>query len=62
MGAMKRGARGALTVLRVVTMVLIAISPVIVLVGIILIIIWQSLRARNRKRARQKKIEEQQNK
>ncbi len=62
LGAMKRGARGALTVLRVVTMVLIAISPIIVIIGIILIIIWQSLRARNRKRARQKKIEEQQNK
>ncbi|MBM3704882.1 MAG: DUF4349 domain-containing protein [Actinobacteria bacterium] len=50
--AVKRGARGALTVLRVVTMVLIGMSPILVLAGIILIIVWQSIRARNRRRAR----------
>lgn len=50
-GAVKRGARGALTFLKVATTVLIGISPLLVLIGIILIIIWQSLRARNRKRA-----------
>ena len=53
-GAVKRGARGALTALRVITMVLIAISPLLVIAGIILIIIWQSLRAKNRRRARMK--------
>ncbi|MBN1298239.1 MAG: DUF4349 domain-containing protein [Actinobacteria bacterium] len=51
-GAVKRGARGALTALRVITMVLIAASPLLVIAGIILIIIWQSIRARNRKRAK----------
>jgi hypothetical protein len=51
-GAVKRGARGALSVLRVTTMVLIGMSPVLVLAGIILIIVWQSIRARNRRRAR----------
>jgi len=53
-GAIKRGARGALTVLRGLTMVLIAMSPILVIAAIILIIIWQSLRARNRRRARAK--------
>jgi len=53
-GAIKRGARGALTVLRGFTMVLIAVSPILVIVAVILIIIWQSLRARYRKRARAK--------
>jgi uncharacterized protein YeeX (DUF496 family) len=51
-GAVKRGARGALSFLRVATMVLIGISPLLVLAGIILIIVWQSLRARNRRRAK----------
>jgi heme/copper-type cytochrome/quinol oxidase subunit 2 len=36
------------------TTVLIVMSPILILIAIILIIIWQSLRARNRKRARQK--------
>ncbi|MCL5070165.1 MAG: DUF4349 domain-containing protein [Actinobacteria bacterium] len=54
LGAVKRGARGALTVVRGMTTVLIVMSPVLILIAIILIIIWQSLRARNRKRARQK--------
>ena len=54
LGAVKRGARGALTVVRGMTTVLIYMSPILILIAIILIIIWQSLRARNRKRARQK--------
>ncbi len=54
LGAIRRGARGALTVVRGTTTVLIVMSPILVLIAIILIIIWQSLRARNRKRARQK--------
>jgi hypothetical protein len=53
LGAVKRGARGALTVVRGMTTVLIVMSPILILIAIILIIIWQSLRARNRKRARQ---------
>ncbi|GEM_PF-704261 len=52
LGAVKRGARGALTFLRVATTVLIGISPLLVLAGIILIIVWQSIRARNRRRAK----------
>ncbi len=51
-GAVKRGARGALTALKVMTMALIAASPLLVIAGIIVIIIWQSIRARNRKRAK----------
>jgi len=54
LGAVKRGARGALTVIRGMATVLIVMSPILILIAIILIIIWQSLRARNRKRARQK--------
>jgi len=56
LGAVKRGARGALTVVRGMTTVLIVMSPILILIAIILIIIWQSLRARNRKRARQKNL------
>ncbi|MBM3700338.1 MAG: DUF4349 domain-containing protein [Actinobacteria bacterium] len=52
LGAVRRGARGALTALRVITTVLIAASPLIVIAGIIVIIIWQSIRSRNRKRAK----------
>jgi hypothetical protein len=52
LGAVKRGVRGALSFLRVATMVLIGISPLLVLAGIILLIIWQSLRAKYRRRAR----------
>ena len=63
LGAIKRGARGALTALRVITMGLIAVSPLLVLAGIIVIIVWQSLRARNRRRAaRQKQLGDQQKK
>jgi hypothetical protein len=54
-GALKRGARGALTVLRVITVVLIGASPLLLIAGIIVIIIWQSLRARNRRRAARQK-------
>ncbi len=59
-GAIKRGARGALTVLRGFTMVLIAISPILVIAAIIVIIVWQSLKARNRRRARAKLQQNQQ--
>lgn len=52
--AVKRGARGALTVLRGMTIVLIVISPILILIAIILIIIWQSIRAKNRRRAARK--------
>lgn len=52
LGAVMRGARGALTALRVFVTVLIAMSPILVIIGIILIIIWQSLRAKHRRRAR----------
>lgn len=54
-GALRRGARGALTVLRVITVVLIGASPLLLIAGIIVIIIWQSLRARNRRRAARQK-------
>ena len=57
-GAIMRGARGALTVLRVFTTVLIGVSPLLILVAIILVIIWQSLRAKNRRRARAKQLKE----
>jgi hypothetical protein len=54
--AVKRGASGALTVLKGMTVVFIVISPILVIIAIILIIIWQSIRARNRKRAAVKKV------
>jgi predicted small secreted protein len=58
-GAVRRGATGALTVLRVIATALIAISPLLVLAGIVLIIIWQSLRSRNRKRKKLQAMEAQ---
>jgi uncharacterized protein YeeX (DUF496 family)/uncharacterized protein YceK len=58
-GAIKRGAVGALTVIRVIATALVAISPLLVLAGIILIIIWLSLRSRNRKRKRLQAMEAQ---
>lgn len=58
-GAIRRGATGALTVLRVIAMVLIAISPLLVIAGIVLIIIWQSLKSRNRKRKKLQAVEAQ---
>jgi hypothetical protein len=59
LGAIRRGAKGALTVVRVVAMALVAISPLLVIAGIILIIIWQSLRSRNRKRKKLQAMEAQ---
>jgi hypothetical protein len=58
-GAVRRGATGALTVLRVIATGLIAISPLLVLAGIVLIIIWQSLKSRNRKRKKLQAMEAQ---
>jgi len=58
-GAIRRGATGALTVLRVIATGLIAISPLLVLAGIVLIIIWLSLRSRNRKRKKLQAMEAQ---
>jgi len=58
-GAIKRGAIGALTVIRVIATGLVAISPLLVIAGIILIIIWLSLKARNRKRKRLQAMEAQ---
>jgi len=57
-GAVRRGARGALTALRVITMVLIAASPLLVLGAIIGIIIWLSVRAKRRRRARKELMKE----
>jgi len=54
--AVKRGVEGAVKVLNGLAFFLIAISPVLVLAAIILLIIWLSIRSRNKKRA-QKKIE-----
>ena len=53
--ALKRGFKGAVTVFNGMIVALIVMSPVLVLIAIILIIIWQSIRARNRRRARSKK-------
>jgi hypothetical protein len=58
-GAVRRGATGALTVLRVIATALIAISPLLVIAGIVLIIIWQSLKSRNRKRKKLQAMEAQ---
>ncbi len=53
--ALKRGLRGAVTVFNYIIIVLIVTAPVWILVGIILIIVWQSIRARNRRRAKKEK-------
>ncbi len=50
MESVRNGLRGALNLLRGMVMVLIVISPLLVIAGIIIIIVWQSIRARNRKR------------
>jgi hypothetical protein len=50
--ALKRGLRGAVNVFNGITMFLIASSPVWILIGVVLIIVWQSIRAMNRRRAR----------
>lgn len=49
--AIRRGARGALTVIKGILLVFIVSSPILAVIGIILLIIWLSLRARNRRRA-----------
>ena len=58
-GAIRRGAIGALTVIRVIATGLVAISPLLVIAGIVLIIIWQSLKSRNRKRKKLQAMEAQ---
>lgn len=50
--ALKRGLRGAVSVFNGIVMVLIVTAPVWILTGIIIIIIWQVIRARKRRRAR----------
>jgi hypothetical protein len=53
--ALKRGLRGAVTVFNYITMALIVTAPVWVLAGVIAIIVWQAIRARNRRRAKKEK-------
>jgi hypothetical protein len=53
--ALKRGFRGAVTVFNYIIMVLIVTAPVWILAGIIVIIVWQAIRARNRRRAKKEK-------
>jgi hypothetical protein len=53
--ALKRGLRGAVTVFNYIVMALIVTAPVWIFIGIILIIVWQSIRARNRRRAKKEK-------
>jgi len=50
--ALKRGLRGAVSVFNGIVMVLIVTVPVWILIGIIIIIVWQIIRARKRRRAR----------
>ena len=52
--AVKRGVEGAVKVLNGLAFFLIAISPVLVLAAIVLLIIWLSIRSRNKKRAQRK--------
>jgi len=52
--SVKRGAEGAIKVLNGLAFFLIAISPILVLAAIVLIIIWLSIRSRNKKRAQKK--------
>ncbi|MHB1347423.1 MAG: DUF4349 domain-containing protein [Candidatus Humimicrobiaceae bacterium] len=54
--AVKRGVEGAVRVLNGLAFVLIAISPILVLAAIVILIVWLSIRSRNKKRA-QRKIE-----
>ncbi|MHB1274955.1 MAG: DUF4349 domain-containing protein [Candidatus Humimicrobiaceae bacterium] len=54
--AVKRGVEGAVKVLNGLAFFFIAISPILVLAAIVLLIIWLSIRSRNKKRA-QRKIE-----
>lgn len=50
--AIKRGAEGAIKVLNGLAFFLVAISPILVLAGIVLLIVWGSIRSRNKKRAK----------
>ena len=52
--AVKRGVEGAVKVLNGLAFFLIAISPILVLAAIVLLIIWLSIRSRNKKRAQRK--------
>ncbi len=49
--ALRRGLRGAVTVFNGFLVFLIAASPVLIVIAIILIIVWQVIRARKRRRA-----------
>ena len=50
--ALKRGLRGAVSVFNGIVMVLIETIPVWILAGIIIVIVWQSIRARKRRRVK----------
>lgn len=50
--ALKRGLRGAVSVFNGLMVFLIAASPVLVIIAIILIVIWQVIRARKRRRVK----------
>jgi hypothetical protein len=50
--AVKRGAEGAVRVANGIAFFFIAISPLLVLAGIIVLIIWGSIRGRNKRRAK----------
>jgi outer membrane murein-binding lipoprotein Lpp len=50
--AIKRGAEGAIKVLNGLAFFLVAISPILALAGIVLLIVWGSIRSRNKKRAK----------
>jgi hypothetical protein len=52
--AVKRGVEGAVKVLNGLAFFLIAISPILVLAAIVLLIVWLSIRSRNKKRAQRK--------
>ncbi len=51
LNAIRRGLRGAISLLNGLVFFLIAASPIFVLIAVIIIIIWLSLRARRRRRA-----------
>lgn len=53
--ALKRGLRGAVTVFNYIVMVLIVTAPVWIIIGVILIIVWQVIRARKRRRVNKEK-------
>jgi len=55
--AVRRGAEGAIKVLNGLAFFFVAVSPLLVLAGIILLIVWGSIRSRNKKRAARKAAE-----